>query len=292
MTRQWTAIEVTTPADLVDPVSNFLHEQNALGVVIEEASAGSELIRAYFDIQQAPDAEARLKTYLRSLAAIFPHAAHVRVNVVSVPHENWATMWQDHFKPTPIGESLMVSPPWETPEASGRHVIVIEPAEAFGTGTHETTQGCLELLEQAVQELKNATERSSLLDVGCGSGILAIAAAKLGIERIAAVDNDPLAVESAHKNAALNKVEDRIEFVCGSLTDLEGHWDLVVANLDTRTLLEQGAILVSLCSHRLILSGVPVGEWDRVKRAFTDLGVVLRKGILKAEWGSGLFSKT
>ncbi|MEW6530161.1 MAG: 50S ribosomal protein L11 methyltransferase [Thermodesulfobacteriota bacterium] len=291
MTRQWTAIEVTTPADLVDPVSNFLHEQNALGVAIEEISAGSELIRAYFDIQQAPEAEARLKKYLHSLTAIFPHAAHITVNVVSVPHENWATMWQEHFKPIPIGKSLMVSPPWETPEVADRHVIVIEPAEAFGTGTHETTQGCLELLEQAVQRLKNATDRSSLLDVGCGSGILAIAAAKLGIERVTAVDNDPVAVESARKNAALNRVEDRIEFVCGSLADLEGHWDLVVANLDTRTLLEQGAILASLCSHQLILSGVPVGEWDRVKRAFTDLGIVLRKEILKTEWGSGLFSK-
>lgn len=291
MTRQWTAIEVTTPADLVDHVSNFLHEQNALGVAIEEGSAGSELIRAYFDIQQAPEAEARLKTYLHSLAAIFQHAAHILVNVVPVPHGNWATMWQEHFKPIPIGESLMVSPPWETPEAPDRHVIVIEPAEAFGTGTHETTQGCLELLEQSVQELKNATDRSSLLDVGCGSGILAIAAAKLGVERVTAVDNDPVAVESARKNASLNNMEDRIDFVCGSLADLEGHWDLVVANLDTRTLLEYGAILVSLCSHALILSGVPVGEWDRVKSAFTDLGVVLRKEILKAEWGCWLFSK-
>jgi ribosomal protein L11 methyltransferase len=292
MTRQWTAIEVTTPADLVDPVSNFLHEQGALGVVIEEDESGSELIRAYFDSQKAQEAASSLKTYLRSLTAIFPHAAKISVNVVPVQHENWATMWQEHFKPIPIGKSLMVSPPWETPEAAGRHVIVIEPAEAFGTGTHETTQGCLELLEQAVQELENATDGSSLLDVGCGSGILAIAAAKLGVDRVTAVDNDPVVLESARKNAALNQVENRIEFVCGSLADLEARWDLVVANLDTRTLLEHRVRLVALSSQRLILSGVPVGEWEGIRTAFTDIGAILRKEILKAEWGSGLFSKT
>ncbi|MBM4328918.1 MAG: 50S ribosomal protein L11 methyltransferase [Deltaproteobacteria bacterium] len=291
MNQQWTAIEAITPADLADPVSNFLHEQGALGVVIEEGGSASELIKAYFDPQQAHEATARLTAYLSSLAVIFPHATRISVTVVPVPDENWAIIWQEHFKPISIGASLMVSPPWETPKAPGRHVIVIEPAEAFGTGTHETTQGCLELLEQAVEELKGPRDELSLLDVGCGSGILAVAAAKWGLKRITAVDNDPVAVESARKNASLNKVEDRIEFVCVSLADLEGRRDLVVANLDTRSLLEHSAHLVSLCFQGLILSGAPVGEWERVTSAFTDLGIVLRREILKAEWASGLFSK-
>lgn len=141
--------------------------------------------------------------------------------------EDWINNWKKYFKPIPVGNKLLIHPIWEDEiDPMGRTVIHLEPGLAFGTGTHETTRLCLETLEKYVNE------GDEVLDVGCGSGILSIAALLLGAKRAVGIDIDELAVKTAIENAQMNKVEDRFEAICGDLTDkVSGKYKIVVANI-------------------------------------------------------------
>jgi ribosomal protein L11 methyltransferase len=185
---------------------------------------------------------------------------------------------------------LTITPPWITPQRTGRHVVVIEPAEAFGTGTHETTQGCLLLLEETSELLGTARTGWSLLDVGCGSGILAVAGVKLGFSPVKGIDNDPIAVDSARRNAHLNGLEHGIDLECMPLEGENGTWDVVVANLDPLALTQGKERLVALCRRFLILSGVPSDQWDRMKALLSEPGPDLTREIVGSEWACGLFT--
>ncbi len=140
---------------------------------------------------------------------------------------DWQEEWKKYFKPTAIGERIVIVPSWENYEPKeGEITIELDPGMAFGTGTHASTSMCLELLQET--ELAHR----SLLDVGCGSGILSIAAAKLGASPITAIDIDPICIRTTAENAKINQVDDRIEVKTGDLTlGLEGKYDLIVANL-------------------------------------------------------------
>lgn len=140
---------------------------------------------------------------------------------------DWANNWKKYFKPLPIGERLLIQPVWETDCSPGdRQVLYIEPGMAFGTGAHETTRMCLELMERYV------APGMEILDVGCGSGILSVAALLLGAGSAIGVDIDEMAVRTAAENAALNHVDSRFQAVAGSLTDrIQGQFDLVAANI-------------------------------------------------------------
>lgn len=141
-------------------------------------------------------------------------------------YEDWADNWKKYFKPTPIGNRLMIRPAWEEPQNTDRVELVLEPGLAFGTGTHETTRLCLQLLDKYIQG------GESLLDVGCGSGILAIAALLLNAKEAVGVDIDPLAVKTAIENANANGVSDRFVGLCGDLTDrVSGKFQVVCANI-------------------------------------------------------------
>lgn len=141
--------------------------------------------------------------------------------------EDWINNWKKYFKPIPIGNKLLIHPVWEDEtDPMGRTVIHLEPGLAFGTGTHETTRLCLELLEKYVKET------DEVLDVGCGSGILSIASLLLGAKNAVGIDIDELAVKTAAENARMNNVEDRFKAVCGNLTEkVSGKYNIVVANI-------------------------------------------------------------
>ena len=141
--------------------------------------------------------------------------------------EDWINNWKQYFKPIPVGEKLLIRPTWEeVQDSGGRIVLDLDPGLAFGTGTHETTRLCMELLEKYVQP------GMDVLDVGCGSGILSVAALLLGAEKAVGVDIDELAVKTADENAEINHVADRFTGICGNLTDkVAGKYDIVVANI-------------------------------------------------------------
>jgi ribosomal protein L11 methyltransferase len=287
----WTTVRVTLHPDMADVLANFCHEHNARGVVIDDEDPRSTVVTSYFPSDTWDAVHAELNLYLARLFELFVGVPEPRIEIEPLKQENWAVAWQDNFRTVKIGERLMVTPPWLHPEPEGRAVVIIEPAEAFGTGTHETTQGCLELLEHALGIAGAGTSAVSVLDVGCGSGILAIAAVKLGATDVRAVDNDPIAVESAHQNALLNGVDQRIGLQCLSVEEITEPADVITANLDTRTLLAHRDKLVSLTTRFLIVSGVPLDQWDDLKDAFVAAGLEAVKELARAEWGSGLFQK-
>jgi ribosomal protein L11 methyltransferase len=276
---------------MVDAVTNFCHEQGSKGVALDEEHGDLTCITAYFPLEKWDAVYDRLRKYLSALHEIFSGLPVPVVETSPLQNENWALTWKAHFKSIKIGKRLIITPPWLRPRNRERAVIIIEPAEAFGTGTHETTRGCLILLEEALEELKKSNDRPALLDVGCGSGILGIAGIKLGADPVTAVDNDPIAVEAAAKNARLNKVHDKLKLRCASLKELDGQYDIVIANLDPMTLAANRDKLVSLSGRYLIVSGVPQDQWDGIKDLFLEQGLFLERERRESEWGCGMFAR-
>lgn len=149
------------------------------------------------------------------------------IHTLCCNEEDWRNNWRQYFFPIPVGEKLLIRPTWrDEVDAGDRKIINIDPGLAFGTGNHETTRLCLAQLEKYV------SDSTTLLDVGCGSGILSIAGVLLGVERAFGVDIDPTAVRTAKENAELNNVSAKCSFVAGNLTDkVEGTYDVVAANI-------------------------------------------------------------
>ena len=149
--------------------------------------------------------DARVRAYLASLGAL-GLATPEAPTIVAVADRNWGAAWREHFRPLRVGRRLVVAPPWDVPAAPDRVVVVIEPGRAFGTGHHGSTAGCLALLERVIERGAPA----AAIDLGTGSGILAIAAARLGVPAILAVDDDPDAVAVATANARVNGVSAQV----------------------------------------------------------------------------------
>jgi ribosomal protein L11 methyltransferase len=224
----WWQVVVTDPGDATEGVVNFLWEQGAVGVVEEESPTTAPGVRAFFPgTTDADDLAVRVRDYVSGLRALgFPGPLDASVSALGDP--GWATAWREHFRPRSVGRSLLIAPPWDPVTSAGRHTIVIEPGRAFGTGQHATTVGCLERLEDAVAA--DAPPRA--LDVGTGSGILAIAAARLGVPDVLAVDDDPDAVENARVNTERNGVAARVRCLVADATAVEAvATPLLLANL-------------------------------------------------------------
>ena len=196
--------QLTLPAsaDSEDALTNFLWEQGALGVVEEEAPGVPPRLRAFFaESASSTRLLAAVQDYQASLRSLgFAVESHA-TEITPLLDEAWASAWQQSFPAREIGRRLLVLPPWiEPPAGSDRSTVIIEPGRAFGTGHHGTTEGCLVLLEEALA----ATPNAPTLDIGTGTGILAVAALKLGAPTVLAIDVDPDAVSATQVNAGRN----------------------------------------------------------------------------------------
>ncbi|MBI2216659.1 MAG: 50S ribosomal protein L11 methyltransferase [Candidatus Rokubacteria bacterium] len=266
--RYW---ELTVPvsSDIAEGLTNFLWELGALGVVEEERPADPARVRAFFPETLEPGwLHERIDAYLRSLEAL-GFAAPATPHATPLVDEGWAEAWREHFRPIAVGRRLVVAPPWEAAAVShareiedgrvsgadGRVAIIIDPGRAFGTGHHATTAGCLEALESLV----DARPPGRVLDLGTGSGVLGIAAARLGATSVLAIDSDPDAVAATETNAELNGVSDRVRAVVadGATVDTDPV-PLVLANLLAAahvSLAARYADLVAPGGH-LVLGGI------------------------------------
>ena len=160
----------------------------------------------------------------RLTASRIEHKISIKVCKV----DEYINNWKQYFNPICVGNRLVISPSWKKPDAqySGRKILKIDPGLAFGTGSHETTQLCLEMLEKYLKPKNN------LLDIGCGSGILSIAAILLGANKATGVDIDELAIKTAKENAKINKISDKFIAICGDLIEkINGKFDIILANL-------------------------------------------------------------
>ncbi|MBN2414782.1 50S ribosomal protein L11 methyltransferase [bacterium] len=204
-----------------------------------------------------------------------------RPELAVVEAEDWSAGWKQYFKPVRIGSRFTVKPPWEQVVDQGRIVIDINPALAFGTGTHETTQLVMELMEPLV------TPGCRVLDCGTGSGLLAIAAVLLGAGSVRAFDIDQDALDNAVENSGLNTVSDRIEFICGTLDRVPPDpCDLVFANINRLVLVE---LIPSFSSYldrdgHLILSGILSEEAHIIRHALEMAGFGVQDARRKGEW--------
>ncbi len=262
----WLRISIEVDPELAEAVSEVLARTLPGGVVIEstviEANAEDEghavgplRVMGYIPVDEELEKNRNeIEQNLRYLGMIQPIPAP---QYETIQDQNWMEAWKQHYRPLPVGARLLIVPAWLQPDAGGRVPIRIEPGMAFGTGVHPTTQLSLQLIEHYVQL------GSSVIDVGCGSAILAIAAAKLGAGRMVAVDIDAVALENARHNAELNNVH--IEIGEGSVAELLGgefslqQADVVVANILAPVLIRllgQGFKELMNPGGVLILSGI------------------------------------
>jgi ribosomal protein L11 methyltransferase len=264
-----------------EAVQDALHEAGALGLEVRDREAllmpgvrppapGEVIVIAYFEDRD--DAEAARA----SVAEDFPGS---RLGLEEKPQEDWSNQWKRLIRSVQVGR-LWVGPPWEADTVPKDKVrVVIEPKMAFGTGDHPTTALCLAAVDAYLADHPGA----SVLDVGTGTGVLAIAAKKLGAGRVVGTDNDPFAVELAQECAAENGAAD-LELSGKELAQVEGTFDLVLANILANTLVELAPLLAAKAKDRLVLAGVLVHQRDEVVKAYTDLGFTLDQGATQGEW--------
>lgn len=272
--RMWYALEVEIEAEAREAVEYALMEASALGTEMNDATDQENnqevpLLRvtAYFD--HIPDRESVRAAIADALRVYgLPTSSVWEMNAREVADEDWLGEWKKSWQPVEVGERFIIAPPWaEIPDSRNRFVIRIEPGMAFGTGTHETTRLCLAAIEKYFAG-------GSFLDVGTGTGILTIAAAKLFSDaHIEACDTDADAVAIALENARLNGVADKIAFRVGTVEAATASADLVCANLTADAIAGLLPSLLTVTCGRLILSGILDTQLEMVAALLRESGV-------------------
>ncbi len=280
MGEGYVEVGVVGTIETAEALADFLFTEGALGLVTEDRSDGSAviLIRASFPrILSVERIVARLADYQRELEALGLAGGDGHIEVRTIPSEDWGRSWKQHFRPLVIGRRLVIAPLWEAgPFPEDQLVVRIDPGMSFGTGHHATTRMCLEALEAFLDQWRG-DPGPRVLDVGTGTGILAMAADALGAERVVAVDTDPEACAGAMKNLVLNHTRDCVQVLHGGVEALRPgtRFDLVVANLDSRSLRPLfNALKVLLAPHgRLVASGILLEEEETLSGAARAAGL-------------------
>ena len=296
----WTEITIYTTTEGIDIIGGFLIAHGIKGHVIEDANdfidflGSTEIHWDYVEdtLMELKTKESNVKFYLpdniqgiesfneikKSLEGqrlLNPAIDFGRlvIETSSINEEDWSTAWKKYYHPTKIGKNIVVVPCWEEYTLEPNQVqVTLDPGMAFGTGTHETTRLCMELLETCV------TKDSSLLDIGTGSGILAITALLLGAKSATGVDIDELSVKVAQENADLNKVGEKIELVCGDLTEkISGTYDILTANIVADVIIRLSLDVKKFMhiNSKLIVSGIIVERCDEVVEALEKANLTI-----------------
>ncbi|MDU4935192.1 MAG: 50S ribosomal protein L11 methyltransferase [Peptostreptococcaceae bacterium] len=306
---KWIEVTIKTTTEAVEAITNILDDLRTGGVMIEDPkdfffqkkneldwdyveeevfnkrNSDGVLIKTY--ISEERNVMELVETVKQKVSALTGFGIDIGEGSVSlgqVNEEDWANEWKKYYKPTKIGEKLVVKPTWEDYEVQdGDLVIELDPGMAFGTGTHETTTMCMRELEKYV------TEDSKVFDIGCGSGILAIAAAKLGAKDVIAVDLDEVAVKVAAENVAHNHVQDSVQVLHGNLIDVvSDKADIVVANIiadiikilarDVHSCMKEDAVFIS--------SGIIHAKVNEVKESLIENGFEIIEVKTLGEWNA------
>lgn len=280
--KQWFAAEVTVPASAHEAIEYGLMEAGATGTETKDAGSAAT-VTGYFDQQiDAGDLRTNLVAALKTYGLREDELKQIRQYAVA--ERDWLAEWKKNWQPVVAGR-FVVTPPWlvSGPGAlatgsSGPLTILIEPGMAFGTGTHETTRLCLKAIEKYFRG-------GSFLDVGTGTGILAIAAAKAFPDaQIAACDTDAEAIEIARENARLNEVAGRIEFRVGTVAEGTPSADFVCANLTAPVIVELLPKLIGATCGRLVLSGILETQTEMVRSRFSEAGIIALEIEQDGEW--------
>ncbi|MDQ7011081.1 MAG: 50S ribosomal protein L11 methyltransferase [Mariprofundaceae bacterium] len=239
-----------------------------------DADTGAVTRLAWFAMDEDIAAQRARITAAALLAGAHPE--HIRLHELG---DDWASAWQKHWQALPVGKRLWVRPSFCEPPTDDRIDIVLDPGMAFGTGTHATTQLCLAAIERICGEQMP----QSMLDMGAGSGLLAIAAAKLGVNNVLAIDNDPTTVEACRVNAKINGVTIRSE---PDDTPPQARFDLVVANILAGPLMKMAPKLAACVGRSLVLSGLLITQVEYLCRAYREAGLTVVRTDTQAEWAA------
>ncbi|MCS6925619.1 MAG: 50S ribosomal protein L11 methyltransferase [Candidatus Binatia bacterium] len=271
---RWLCVSVSVPVEAAETVASLLIALGSAGAIesIQEAPSQqgpTTTVQGFFPVwtDRAMLSDA-LTSFFRDTSVVLPHGTCPSPCFTEITDEAWSHSWRVHFPPLMVGDRFVVLPPWDTPpDDTERLVLIIDPGMAFGTGQHATTQSCLQAIETLARRVGIP---SRALDVGTGSGILAIALAKLGVPSVWATDVDPLAIEEARKNIALNHVESQVMVSDLTPETLPGPFSLVVANLLAATLVTLAPSLraATVPGGHAILSGVLREQEAAVRTAY------------------------
>lgn len=298
----WLQLTVGTTSELADRVSDILISAGSAGTVIEDKAEVAALrdskgtggwdiiddcivdampdvtrVTGYYMSDMAERAMETVKMELKSLAG----AENASVEAETIAGENWAEDWKEQFQPIRLGESFIIAPSWAQCEPKpGDRIIRIDPGLAFGTGSHETTGMCVELVERYVKPA------SSVIDIGTGSAILAIAASMMGAKDVLAVDIDPLAVKTAQENVAENHAKNVRVMKGDLLSGIDERADVVIANIIAEVVI---SIAGPVKKHILpggyfVCSGIPFEKSDDVMEELNDKGYIVQEVKHVGEW--------
>ena len=306
MSEQWLEVTLPVPAGELDRVCDILTDNGMAGLVVEEEGEFLRFLeqnRQYWDyvdedLARHMKGASRVEFYVpdneegqRQLRAYLTGLERYEPQTVSLREEDWATSWQKYYQPIPVGKRVYIVPEWmrgrEIPE--GRVPLYLNPGLTFGTGSHATTQLCLELLEEAL------VPGGRVLDLGCGSGILAIAALALGAEHATGVDIDPKAVDVAYENAAMNGIgQDRLTVYVGNVLGDEklaaklgpGENQVVLANIVADVIIPLSAAVERFMAPDgvLLASGVIDTRADEVETAIRANGLAVTRRLERGGW--------
>jgi ribosomal protein L11 methyltransferase len=312
---EWLEILIEVHPVALEAVSAFLFDLGCHGVVLGEK--GKPFLKAYLPVtERFEEIQSRLEVFLGRLKDFFPEAAQFSLHFSRIKDEDWSLSWRRHFHVERITETLTIAPVWEpVPQAHRGMVIQMDPGPAFGTGAHPTTRMCLRAIEDfqhllspplvhphscpppsrgrdlsscrtaSMQEF-GAAGHWTMLDVGTGSGILAIYGAKLGAKTVLAIDTDPEALRWAQRNIDLNQSSTSIELSSKSVGEVNNVFSMLVANLTRDTLLELLPDFKRLLEKdgTMILSGLLQEQVKEVEKPLRLLGLKEIQVITQAEW--------
>ena len=303
---KWSEIGILTTNEAIEPISNILHEAGASGVVIEDPfelvkeredqfgkiyqldpddyPEEGVIIKAYLTVNSfLGEAVEEIKTAINNLSSYNIDIGKNRVTISEVNEEEWATAWKKYYNPVKISETFTIVPTWEdyTPVHSDELIIELDPGMAFGTGTHPTTVLCIQALERTVHK------GDRIVDVGTGSGVLSIAAAKLGAGEITALDLDEVAVNVAKINIKLNKVQDVVTVQQNNLLEgIAGEADIIVANILAEVIVRfvDDASKIVKKDGYFIASGIIQQKKEVVKDAMVNAGFNIQEIVTMEDW--------
>lgn len=305
----WTEVTIYTTSEGIDIISGFLTAHGIKGHVIEDARdfceflEGTEIHWDYVDesLMERKNKESNVKFYLpdnmqgietfRQIKNTLEEQrflnegvdlGRLAIETTNVNEEDWSTAWKKYYHPTKIGKRLVVVPCWEEYQLEENQIqVTLDPGMAFGTGTHETTRLCMQLLEECIKP------EAAMLDIGTGSGILAITALLLGSKKAVGVDIDELAVKIAQENADLNGVGNQIELVCGDLIEkISGTYDVVCANIVADVIIRLSRDVKHFMHKNsvLLVSGIIDERCDEVVSALEEQQLVIQEKIEENGW--------
>ncbi|MDK2933347.1 MAG: ribosomal protein methyltransferase [Clostridiales bacterium] len=309
---KWIEVKVITTPEASEAVTGIMYDMGVGGLYVEDPRDILENERQPSDWDYLEDAlknidpnQVTIRAYLSAIATdemdvhyhekialLQEKLKNIRkyfdigkgeIQVSEVFEKDWANNWKKYYKPVKVGEKVVIKPTWEEyqPRTEGEIIVEMDPGMAFGTGTHETTKMCVQLLEKYVNI------DMDILDIGCGSGILGITALKLGAKSCLGVDIDENAVKVSRENAEINQVQGKMVIKRGDLLDvISGKFDIIVANIIADAIISLSKIVSSYLKNDgiFIASGIIQDRYEEVKNSLLEHEFIIEKELFMGEW--------